>query len=70
YIILLGVYPFAAKIKKAFRIMTVVMMIFSLTAVIIWLNKVQGFLPEYVFILASQVIMLGGIRTKVYEEGN
>ena len=70
YIILLGMYPYAARFKKSFRIMTVVMMFFSLTAVIIWLNKVQGFLPEYVFILASQVIMLGGIRTKVDEESN
>ena len=70
YLVLLITYPFARRIKKVFKILTILMMCFSLTAAIVWINGMQGFLPEYIIIVISQIIMLGGLRYKLDEKGS
>ena len=64
YLVLLVLFPFGAKVSRVFRLLTVLLMAFSLSVIVVWLNGVQGWLPEYVIVVVSQIVMLGGLRSQ------
>ena len=68
YALLLGLIPFLAKVARFLRLLIILLMAFSLSSLVIWLNGIQGFLPEYIIIVASQIVMLGGLRAIVNDK--
>jgi len=68
YALLLVTLPFVKRCGKLARVLIIILLVLSLTIAVIWLNGIQGYLPEYVLIVASQFAMLGGIRERVNEK--
>jgi len=68
YALLLGLIPFSTKVARFLRLLIILLMAFSLSSLVIWLNGIQGFLPEYIIIVASQIVMLGGLRAIVNDK--
>ena len=64
YLVLLILLPYGTKMNRLFRQLTVLLMALSLSVIVIWMNGVQGYLPEYIIIVVSQIVMLGGLRSQ------
>ena len=65
YAFLLAIMPLRRRWSRFLRILIIFLMASSMSVIVVWLNGVQGFLPEYVVLVVSQIIMLGGLRSEL-----